>query len=107
MLERFFHSTRCERKCALIGNPKGVCLSHGNIVSMVRGMQGVWGEKFSGHRALSFLPWAHCYGQSAEVHSLLAAGSSLGIVSIRCITKCLLGEGLTNLFFVVQQGAAS
>jgi hypothetical protein len=32
-------------------------------------------------RSLSFLPWAHSYGQTVELHSGLAVGSSTGIAA--------------------------
>ncbi|CAN0228647.1 unnamed protein product [Discosporangium mesarthrocarpum] len=44
------------------GKPKGVMLSHGNLVSNITGLRGVLPEDLiSCHdRSLSFLPWAHC-----------------------------------------------
>ena len=60
------------------GLPKGVLLSHRNITSNVRGVH----EFFTfdpDDRALSFLPWAHSYGQTAEVHALISMGCSVAI----------------------------
>ncbi len=61
------------------GNPKGVLLSHRNLSTNVvalfhrnpmnLGMQD---------RTLSFLPWAHSFGQVAELHLLVHAGASTG-----------------------------
>jgi long-chain acyl-CoA synthetase len=60
------------------GNPKGVVLSHANIVSNVDAIQGkfdIGPEDVS----LSFLPWAHSFGQTAELHVLTSLGASLGL----------------------------
>jgi long-chain acyl-CoA synthetase len=54
---------------------KGVMLTHGNITSNVLATSRVL--PVSSHdRMLSFLPWAHIYGQVAELHSMIAAGAS-------------------------------
>lgn len=44
------------------GKPKGVMLSHGNIISNIVGLRVILPEDLvSCHdRSLSFLPWAHC-----------------------------------------------
>jgi len=65
------------------GKPKGVVLSHENLVENLKGLKGIWGHELTDHRSLAFLPWAHVYGQTAELHSLIAAGSAMGIVSNR------------------------
>ena len=60
------------------GAPKGVCLSHWNIVSNVIAA----GEMFPlrpTDRSLAFLPWAHAFGQTAELHMLFSIGCSLGL----------------------------
>ena len=60
------------------GAPKGVCLSHWNIVSNVLAA----GEMFPlrpTDRSLAFLPWAHAFGQTAELHMLFSIGCSLGL----------------------------
>src|SRR5260221_140766 len=31
------------------------------------------------HRSLSFLPWAHSFGQTCELHTLLSMGASMGL----------------------------
>jgi len=60
------------------GNPKGVQLSHGNIVSNVNAMQSLL--PMSEDRSLSFLPWAHSFGQTLELHVLSSFGCSSAIV---------------------------
>lgn len=60
-----------------MGNPKGVVLSHGNVTS-----NAVMGREIfplsPEDRTLSFLPWAHSYGQ-LELHWTLIQGVSLAL----------------------------
>src|SRR5262249_40580494 len=60
------------------GDPRGVELSHGNVLSNVLALQSVvpLGEN---HRALSCLPCAHAFGHTAELHAAIAAGGSLAV----------------------------
>jgi len=60
------------------GMPKGVILSHGNITSNVNAMHAVF-EFATDDRSLAFLPWAHSFGQTCELHCLLSMGCSLAI----------------------------
>jgi long-chain acyl-CoA synthetase len=60
------------------GNPKGVILSHDNIVSNVNAVQSmlpIGGDD----RSLSFLPWAHSFGHTCELHTLLSRGASMAL----------------------------
>ena len=66
------------------GKPKGVKLSHHNLVSNVKGIIAIGSDKdghemVSGQTSLAFLPWAHIYGQTCDLHSFIAAGSSIAI----------------------------
>jgi len=60
------------------GKPKGVKLSHGNICSNVNGIHALFTFEPT-DRSLSFLPWAHSFGQTCELHGLLSMGSSMAI----------------------------
>ena len=60
------------------GNPKGVILSHGNIASNVNAIHEIF-PFAPDDRSLSFLPWAHSFGQTCELHCLLAHGRSMAI----------------------------
>jgi len=60
------------------GNPKGVILSHWNIASNVSAMNEIF-PMSSLDRSLSFLPWAHSFGQTVELHGLISMGASLAI----------------------------
>ena len=60
------------------GQPKGVVLSHWNIASNVIAS----GELFPlrpTDRSLAFLPWAHAFGQTCELHMLFSIGCGLAL----------------------------
>ena len=66
------------------GQPKGVMLSHGNITSNVN----VFPDMFdidSDDRTASFLPWAHSFGQTVELHFVIGAGASGGLTSAKTL----------------------
>ncbi len=63
------------------GNPKGVILTHGNLVTEIDALDSMAGGMITKEdRGLSFLPWAHLMGQIQEVHLLLYYGFSSGLV---------------------------
>ena len=57
------------------GLPKGVMLTHANLTT--NAVAAVSTFPIDCHdRTVSFLPWAHVYGQLVELHLLIAAGAS-------------------------------
>ena len=61
------------------GNPKGVLLTHKNLSTNVNAMFSLKpGDLGETDVTLSFLPWAHSFGQVAELHLLVRAGASTG-----------------------------
>jgi long-chain acyl-CoA synthetase len=60
------------------GNPKGVLLSHGNICSNINALHEIFVFEVD-DRSLSFLPWAHSFGQTVELHALMSMGCSMAI----------------------------
>ncbi|MFB6265191.1 MAG: long-chain fatty acid--CoA ligase [Bradymonadaceae bacterium] len=60
------------------GDPKGVKLSHWNICSNLHAVHEVM-PIHEEDVSLSFLPWAHSFGQVAELHALVSTGASLGL----------------------------
>lgn len=60
------------------GTPKGVLLTHANFAYNVSAALDIFPIEPE-HRSLSFLPWAHSFGQTAELHTLIGAGASMGI----------------------------
>lgn len=60
------------------GNPKGVILSHFNFASNISAIHEVMDMEGT-DRSLSFLPWAHSFGQTVELHGLVSMGASIAI----------------------------
>ena len=60
------------------GKPKGVMLTHGNFTSNVNSVQRLFPME-EGDRSLSFLPWAHSFGQTCEMHCGISFGISMAI----------------------------
>src|SRR5581483_10162436 len=60
------------------GNPKGVILTHLNLAANVSAIHEIVPIE-KGDRSLSFLPWAHSFGQTGELHMLLSMGASMAI----------------------------
>jgi long-chain acyl-CoA synthetase len=60
------------------GNPKGVILTHANLASNVSAVHELIpvGQM---DRSLSFLPWAHSFGQTGELHLFFSIGASMAI----------------------------
>ena len=61
------------------GNPKGVLLSHYNLATnAIATTMSLPNNVKPGDRTLSFLPWAHSFGQTAELHMLINFGGQTG-----------------------------
>jgi len=60
------------------GNPKGVILTHANVATNVSATHEVFPMELA-DRSLSFLPWAHVFGQTAELHTLISTGASMAL----------------------------
>ncbi len=61
-------------------DPKGVLLTHGNLVSNARAGNNRYYMLNEKSRSLSILPWAHSYGQVAELYNWLFFGGSIGFM---------------------------
>ncbi len=60
------------------GEPKGVLLSHGNLTSNAAGGYTFFADDFNKNStSLSILPWAHSYGQVAELYNWIQFGGNL------------------------------
>ncbi len=62
-------------------DPKGVLLTHGNFVSNARaGYRKFKNVLHEDSVSLSILPWAHSYGQTAELYNWLMVGGKIGFM---------------------------
>ena len=82
------------------GKPKGVMLSHGNIISNVNAVQKIFPMREE-DCSLSFLPWAHSFGQTCELHCMMNMGATVAIAE--SVPKLMdnLGEVRPTLLFSV------
>lgn len=63
------------------GAPKGVLLSHGNLTSNAVGGNRLFKEQLHEKAvSISILPWAHSYGQTAELNNWMLTGGSIGFM---------------------------
>ena len=60
------------------GLPKGVLLTHKNFAYNVSAIHAIF-PLTPDDRSLSFLPWAHSFGQTVELHGLFSMGASMGL----------------------------
>ena len=60
------------------GAPKGVVLSHSNIASDVAAGLAIFDLR-PDDRSVAFLPWAHLFGQTVELHFIIGTGASTAI----------------------------
>ena len=62
-------------------DPKGVLLTHGNFASNARAGYRRYANQLNQNSvSLSILPWAHSYGQTAELYNWLYFGGSIGLM---------------------------
>lgn len=84
------------------GKPKGVRLMHSNIAGNISGFQEI--VPIDGaHRSLAFLPWAHVYGGSVELHGMISIGASMAICEKRERILEYLGEVKPTVLYAVPQ----
>jgi acyl-CoA synthetase (AMP-forming)/AMP-acid ligase II len=62
------------------GNPKGVMLSNWNTLSNVLCVQGVF-ELYPGDKNAAFLPWAHSFGSTFDLHWMIRMGVHINLIS--------------------------
>jgi len=62
------------------GDPKGVLLTHGNFTSNSHAGRKNFPMLTEEDVCLSILPWAHSYGQTAELYTIIYLGGSIGIM---------------------------
>jgi long-chain acyl-CoA synthetase len=73
------------------GKPKGVLLSHANLANNVSAITDVF-PLVPDDRTLSFLPWAHAFGQTVELHTIYSLGMSTAFAESTSKIVANLGE---------------
>jgi len=68
------------------GDPKGVKLSHGNFSSNINAVAEIFPLE-QDDRSASFLPWAHSFGQTVELHVLIYFGASTGLTTAATLIR--------------------
>jgi len=93
------------------GNPKGVLLSHRNLSSNAIGALMTFKDFGPTDCTLSFLPWAHSFGQTAELHMLVYVGAGTGfaektdtIISDLALVKPTILVGVPRIFNKIYEG---
>jgi long-chain acyl-CoA synthetase len=82
------------------GNPKGVRLTHRNLAANVSAMLEVAPVR-EGDRSLAFLPWAHVFGGSVELNTLMGIGGSIAICDNTDKLLAYLPEVKPTMLFAV------
>jgi len=82
------------------GSPKGVLLSHGNITNNALGASSPFPTLNEKSCALSILPWAHSYAQTAELCLFTYLGASIAITDVEHMGEDLNKANPTHLFCV-------
>ena len=83
------------------GEPKGVLLSNGNFTSNVIDSGGCFPDIGPEDRSLSILPWAHSYGQTADLYNFIYIGGSIAFMgSVQTIVEDMLKAQPTFLIAV-------
>ncbi len=83
------------------GKPKGVMLSHGNIADNINAIVGAFPIDANGETSLAFLPWAHAFGQTAELFMLFGNGGTLALAESPTTLIQNLGEVKPTILFSV------
>lgn len=85
-------------------SPKGVVLSHGNILSNLSMVQNAYKDTITCHdSSYSILPWHHCYGLVCELLFLIQQGASIQTPSSNTPEKIFkeMSHRSPTLFFTV------
>jgi long-chain acyl-CoA synthetase len=83
-----------------MGQPKGVELTHKNIAANLNSLRQIF-PVTADDRSLSYLPWAHAFGQVVELYGLFSMGAALALAPNEDdIMKSLLEVRPTLLFSV-------
>ncbi len=82
------------------GKPKGVMLTHEGILANIQAVLGVI-RVSEQDRSVAFLPWAHCFANTAELNALIAVGGSIAICRGLDFILADIAEHRPTLLFAV------
>jgi long-chain acyl-CoA synthetase len=82
------------------GNPKGVLLTHKNFAHNVNAVREIFPLR-ADDCSLSFLPWAHSFGQTCELHCMFANGAAVGLAEDVSTIIANLAEVKPTVLFAV------
>ena len=74
------------------GPPKGVELSHRNIMTNLKGIKEVWGpirrEKgVKPEKSVNYLPWGHIFGFTTNFHAIFMSGETENFLRTKYTTR--------------------
>lgn len=81
------------------GKPKGVMLTHANIAENINAVLKVF--RMENETSLAFLPWAHVFGQVAELYLLFSTGSRLALAESPATLIANLAEVKPSILYSV------
>jgi long-chain acyl-CoA synthetase len=81
------------------GKPKGVMLTHANIANNISSVLQVF--DMQGETSLAFLPWAHVFGQVAELYLLFSTGSRVALAESPATLIANLAEVKPSILYSV------
>lgn len=82
--------------------PKGVMLTHGNFAHNINAVRQLFDIR-DDDCSLSFLPWAHSFGQTCELHCMLANGAAMGLCESVATVLTDMPRVRPTLLFAVPQ----
>ena len=83
------------------GKPKGVMLNHGNLADNINACIAAFPFDPNGETSLAFLPWAHAFGQVAELLALFSMGGRMALAESPTTLIANLGEIKPTILFSV------